>query len=302
MAVRSKTFFGEVVCKLQTSILQALQNCKKLFLTESGSCCDECRNVCNAIIVFCIQQIPMKLDLGSIQSIKEFYHEIIKTFDTIDILVNNAGVLIPSDNIERTADGFEAHFGINHLGHFLLTNLLLPLLKNSENSRYCKQPYLPCLVFIYLSHKKLTSFIFMNSLIFCRIIILTSGTFRSAQLEFDDLNWEKGLINYKSHDVGDYPLYKSSKLANVLFAKELTKRLEGTGVRVYSVCPGNVMTSIGRRVQIPLLFLIFKVPFILLTIKTAKQAIKFLLNYFLSTTWELPNKISIHLVDRLVQL
>lgn len=81
----------------------------------------------------------MKLDLGSIQSIKEFYHEIIKTYNTVDILINNAGVLVPCDDkVERTVDGFEVHFGVNHLGHFLLTNLLLPLLKNSENSRYAK--------------------------------------------------------------------------------------------------------------------------------------------------------------------
>lgn len=77
----------------------------------------------------------MKLDLGNIQSVKEFYHEIIKTYDTIDILINNAGILLPNEKIERTDDGFETHFGVNHLGHFLLTNLLLPLLKNAENSR-----------------------------------------------------------------------------------------------------------------------------------------------------------------------
>ncbi len=77
----------------------------------------------------------MQLDLGNIQSVKEFYHEIIKTYDTIDILINNAGILLPNEKIERTADGFETHFGVNHLGHFLLTNLLLPLLKNAENSR-----------------------------------------------------------------------------------------------------------------------------------------------------------------------
>lgn len=82
-----------------------------------------------------INQIPMKLDLGNIQSVKEFYHEIIKTYDTINILINNAGILLPNEKIERTVDGFETHFGVNHLGHFLLTNLLLPLLKNAENSR-----------------------------------------------------------------------------------------------------------------------------------------------------------------------
>jgi len=184
--------------------------------------------------------IPMKLDLGSIQSVKEFYHEIIKSYDTIDILINNAGVLVPSDEIERTADGFEIHFGVNHLGHFLLTNLLLPLLKNAENSR---------------------------------IVIVSSGTYQKAKLNFDDLNWEKTKPTVRKalpHE-SEYPLYQISKLANLLFGKELAKRLEGTGVHVYSLCPGNVLTSIGRHIQLPLYYYFVYAPLILLTIKTACQ-------------------------------
>ncbi|CAL8101826.1 unnamed protein product [Orchesella dallaii] len=188
--------------------------------------------------------IPMKLDLGSIQSVKEFYHEIIKSYDTIDILINNAGVLVPSDEIERTTDGFEIHFGVNHLGHFLLTNLLLPLLKNAENSR---------------------------------IVIVSSGTYKKSKLNFDDLNWEKSkptataTVSNALPNESDYLLYKSSKLANVLFAKELSKRLEGTGVHVYTLCPGNVLTSISRHIKLPLYYYFVYAPLILLTIKTARQ-------------------------------
>lgn len=113
-----------------------------------------------------------------------------------------------------------------------------------------------------------------------RIIIVTSGTFRSAKLNFTDLNREKGMGDAESKSVGDYPLYKSSKLANVLFAKELAKRLEGTGVHVYSVCPGNVMTSISRHIKLPLSYWLLKVPLIILTVKTPKQVI-FLKKYLI---------------------
>ncbi|ODM99364.1 Retinol dehydrogenase 12 [Orchesella cincta] len=198
--------------------------------------------------------IPMKLDLGCIQSVKEFYHEIIKSYDTIDILINNAGVLVPSNEIERTADGFETHFGVNHLGHFLLTNLLLPLLKNAENSR---------------------------------IVIVSSGTYQKSKLNFDDLNWEKtkpppANTNALPHDESEFPLYKISKLANVLFAKELTKRLEGTGVHVYTLCPGNVLTGISRRIKLPLHYYFVYAPLLLLVMKTARQGCQTILYCALS--------------------
>lgn len=77
----------------------------------------------------------MKLDLASLESVREFCKEALEQFPEIHILVNNAGVSIPMDQKKKTADGFEIHFGTNHLGHFLLTNLLLDRLIESQPSR-----------------------------------------------------------------------------------------------------------------------------------------------------------------------
>lgn len=78
----------------------------------------------------------MKLELGSLESIRVFCQEVKRDVEKIDILINNAGCLIPTSNRQKTTDGFEMHFGVNHLGHFLLTNTLLPLLEKAEAGRY----------------------------------------------------------------------------------------------------------------------------------------------------------------------
>lgn len=80
-------------------------------------------------------QIPMELDLASFSSITEFANEVLKKFSQIHVLINNAGVYAPLKDHAFTKDGFEIHFGVNHLGHFLLTNLLLDRLKESAPSR-----------------------------------------------------------------------------------------------------------------------------------------------------------------------
>lgn len=80
-------------------------------------------------------QIPMELDLASFSSIREFVNKVLKNFPHIHVLINNAGVYAPLKDRALTKDGFEIHFGVNHLGHFLLTNLLLDRLKQSTPSR-----------------------------------------------------------------------------------------------------------------------------------------------------------------------
>lgn len=78
----------------------------------------------------------MELDLASLDSIKEFAKRVVEEFPEIHVLVNNAGVYVPlKDHQPLTKDGFEIHFGTNHLGHFLLTNLLVDKLKKSAPSR-----------------------------------------------------------------------------------------------------------------------------------------------------------------------
>lgn len=80
-------------------------------------------------------QIIMSLDLSDLASVRTFASNFKQKFNKLDVLVNNAGVYVPPDERRKTKDGFEIHFGVNHLGHFLLTHLLTPEIKDTPNSR-----------------------------------------------------------------------------------------------------------------------------------------------------------------------
>lgn len=153
--------------------------------------------------------IVKTLDLASFRSIKEFAAQVIKEEPRIDVLINNAGVY--GCPFARTEDGLEIQMGVNHFGHFLLTNLLLDKLKSSAPSR---------------------------------VVVVSSGLHKYGKIDFENFNSEEG---YDGEAV-----YKNSKLANNLFARELTRRLEGTGVSIYCLRPGMVRSNLGRHVQMPL--------------------------------------------------
>ena len=76
----------------------------------------------------------MRLDLGDLASVREFSKAFKERYDHLDLLINNAGILSPE--LGKTKDGFESHMGINHLGPFLLTLLLLDVVVKSENARH----------------------------------------------------------------------------------------------------------------------------------------------------------------------
>ena len=78
----------------------------------------------------------MELDLASFDSIKSFAQSFKEKFSRLDCLICNAGIMVPMEEFRRTRDDFEIHVGVNHLGHFLLTNLLLDTLKRTTPSRY----------------------------------------------------------------------------------------------------------------------------------------------------------------------
>ncbi len=145
------------------------------------------------------------LDLASFGSIRRCAAEVHRRFDRLDVLVNNAGVVLLRRTV--TADGFEATFGVNHLGHFLLTGLLLDRLRASAPAR---------------------------------VVVVASDAHRSARhgLDFGDLQSER---SYRA-----FAVYGASKLANVYFARELARRLDGTGVTVNSLHPGFVGTRLAR--------------------------------------------------------
>jgi NAD(P)-dependent dehydrogenase (short-subunit alcohol dehydrogenase family) len=90
---------------------------------------------CNLDVIVYFQ-ILKELDLADLNSVRKFAYSVREEFPEIHLLVNNAGVYFDCDMRQVTKDGFEIHMGVNHLGHFLLTNLLLDNLKRAAPSRY----------------------------------------------------------------------------------------------------------------------------------------------------------------------
>jgi len=157
-----------------------------------------------------------KLDLARITSIRAFAEDFINEEERLDILVNNAGVVSPKD--ETTDDGFEIHMGVNHLGHFLLTNLLLDHLEQSgPGSRVVTVSALAALLI--------------------------------GEVDLEDLMNSKGYSHPWFPPIATYRRYANSKLANILFTQELARRLEGTGVNAYSLHPGVIQTELTRNVE-----------------------------------------------------
>ena len=159
----------------------------------------------------------MLADLAVQADIRRLAEEFRERHDRLDVLINNAG-LVQSKRIE-TPDGIETQLAINHLAPFLLTNLLLDLLKASAPSR---------------------------------IVTVSSDAHRWAKLDLDDLQSRK---RYRGMQV-----YGTTKLANILFTRELAERLEGTGVTANVMHPGGVNTNFGNNQRGPmsLLFRAFK--------------------------------------------
>jgi NAD(P)-dependent dehydrogenase (short-subunit alcohol dehydrogenase family) len=151
----------------------------------------------------------MELDLASLASVRRFVEAFLAKYDRLDGLVNNAGVAIQTEG--RTEDGFEIDFGVNHLGHFLLTELLLDTLKASAPSR------IVCVSSV--AHAGM------------------SGIY--GEIDFDDLHFDN-----KDWSFGQ--AYANSKFANVLHALDLSQRLEGTGVSAFSVHPGWIRSNLAQ--------------------------------------------------------
>lgn len=142
----------------------------------------------------------MQCDLGHMDDIRRFTEEFKESYPRVDVLVNNAGVVSLDRRI--TYDGFEEQFGVNHLGHFLLTlRLLDKMVKGS------------------------------------RIVVVASGAHKAGKIHFDDINLKKGFHVIKA--------YGQSKLANVLFTRELALRVKEKGITVNCCHPGAVATSMG---------------------------------------------------------
>jgi retinol dehydrogenase 12 len=152
----------------------------------------------------------LPLDLASLESVRSCAAAFLSTDEALHVLVNNAGV---GGARGLTADGFETHFGVNHLGHFALTCLLLERLKASGPG--------------------------------ARIVNVSSEAHYSAKgLDF-------AALRRPARGLTGMPEYAVSKLCNVLFTQELAQRLSGTGVASYAVHPGVVASDMWRRVPWP---------------------------------------------------
>lgn len=142
----------------------------------------------------------MLCDLGNYSSIRSFADTFKSEYEHLSLLVNNAGFI--SLDRQLTDEGVERQFGINHLGHFLLTHLLLPCMDAGS-----------------------------------RIVVVASGAHKAGKIHFNDINLEKGYNVVKA--------YGQSKLANVLFTREMAKRLQDKKITVNCCHPGAVATNMG---------------------------------------------------------
>jgi NAD(P)-dependent dehydrogenase (short-subunit alcohol dehydrogenase family) len=145
-----------------------------------------------------------ELDLASLDSVRSFAQRFGAAHDGLDLLINNAGVM--ASPRRHTADGFELHLGTNHLGHFALTNLLLPLMEGRQDAR---------------------------------VVTLSSNAHKTVRgISFDNLNGDRRYFRWNA--------YGQSKLANLLFALELDRRLRAKGSTVKSLAahPGYAATNL----------------------------------------------------------
>ncbi len=145
-----------------------------------------------------------ELDLADLASVRAFADRMLSDHDRLDVLVNNAGAIFPMRT--ETADGFESTFGVNHLGHFLLTTLLLDRLRASAPARI--------------------------------VTVSSFGHRFTLGMNWNDLQSEHG--RYIA-----MVAYGQSKLANILFTVELARRLEGSGVTANCAHPGAVRSNFG---------------------------------------------------------
>lgn len=172
----------------------------------------------------------LKLDLASLESVRDAAKSFLERNATLDVLINNAGL---GGQRGTTKDGFELTFGTNHLGHFLLTQLLLPRLRASGATNGQSRP--------------------------ARIVNVSSKShFRARGVPFDALR-------SSTQSATGLPEYSVSKLCNVLFTKELARGKAGTGVHSYALHPGVIASDIWR--EIPRLFR----PLVTMFMKSAEQ-------------------------------
>lgn len=166
------------------------------------------------------------LDLASLASVRTFCAKFCEKYARLDVLINNAGVMAPPYSL--TSDGFEIQMGVNYLGHFLLTTLLLPHLAPAG-----------------------------------RVVSVSSMGHKLSLLNIDDLNSERYATSRLYGLYYKWVQYGNSKLAQIMFTKELDRRLKerGSNITCYSLHPGCILTDLWQYVSILywLMYVLFSV-------------------------------------------
>jgi NAD(P)-dependent dehydrogenase (short-subunit alcohol dehydrogenase family) len=144
------------------------------------------------------------VDLGALTSVRQAAVQIRARWPKLDLLINNAGIMATPQ--EFTPDGFESQLGTNHLGHYLLTRLLVPPLQAAAPAR---------------------------------VIVLSSSAHRRSDVYFEDLN-------YRHRPYERWEAYGQSKTANALFAVGLTQHMSIEGITANAVNPGGTHTGLLR--------------------------------------------------------
>ncbi len=142
-------------------------------------------------------------DLSSMKAVRQIAAEYNERWQDLHVLIDNAGALYTDRR--TTEDGLEMTFAVNHLAYFLLTTLLLDVLRASAPAR---------------------------------IVVVASRAHGRGEIRWDDLQSERGYWAPR--------VYGTSKLMNILFTRELARRLEGTGVTANSLHPGVIGSSFGH--------------------------------------------------------
>ena len=151
------------------------------------------------------------IELDKPAAVRGFAEQWLAEHTSLNFLINNAGIM--ACPLTRTAEGWEMQFATNHLGHFLLTNLLVPALKAAAPAR---------------------------------VVSVSSAGHHLTAVDFED-------VNFETREYSEVLAYGQSKTANIWFANELDERLQGDGARAFSLHPGGIHTDVGRHLTEELL-------------------------------------------------
>jgi len=201
-----------------------------------------CRNEAKAMRA--VRQIKKKipeakvrylhLDLGNLGSVHRFAESFRSAYSRLDILLNNAGVIL--NPFRTTEDGFESQMGINHLGHFALTGLLMDIIAETDGAR---------------------------------VVNVSSRSYRRGRMDFDNFQYEAG------KGFSRIGAYTRSKLANILFTYELDRRFRMANINALSVAvhPGYSYTDFGRARFFKVLKYVFYPAVVAITQSSARGAL-----------------------------